>query len=392
VLYAHGKRDLRFNNIANLNQSSNYEGLLLAISCAAHGYIVVASNYAGYDTSTLPYHPYLNGDQQSKDMIDALSAARIALPSVNSAASEKLFVTGYSQGGYVAMATHRALQAAGMPVTASAPMSGPYALSAFGDAVFMGRVDAGAPDQFVMLASSYQHSYGNLYSTPTDVFEAKYAAQADSLLPSNVGVETLIAQGLLPSDALFNDVPPTPMLASITPARTPKNLAAVFAAGFGADDLVTDAYRLEYLEDAASAPDGGYPNTTTALPPAAPTNALRIDLKNNDLRNWVPNAPVLLCGGNEDPVVFFFNTLLMQAYWATNAPPGIPVTFLDVDSKGGPYGYIKDGFRTTKDIIALAAIFGGASDDGRSAVLDQYHTVLVPAFCLQAARSFFDAH
>ena len=37
------------------------------------------------------------------------------------------------------MATHRAMQAAGMTVTASAPMSGPYALSAFVDAVFRGR-------------------------------------------------------------------------------------------------------------------------------------------------------------------------------------------------------------------------------------------------------------
>jgi len=77
---------------------------------AAHGYIVVAPNYAGYDTSSLPYHPFLNGDQQSKDMIDALAAARTALPNTSSAAtsdSGKLFVSGYSQGGYVAMATHK---------------------------------------------------------------------------------------------------------------------------------------------------------------------------------------------------------------------------------------------------------------------------------------------
>ena len=42
------------------------------------------------------------------------------------------------------MATHRAMQAAGMPVTASAPMSGPYALSAFGDAIYYGNVNLGA--------------------------------------------------------------------------------------------------------------------------------------------------------------------------------------------------------------------------------------------------------
>ena len=58
----------------------NAEGLLIAATFAAQGYIVVAPNYAGYDTSALAYHPYLNADQQSKDMIDALTAARSALP------------------------------------------------------------------------------------------------------------------------------------------------------------------------------------------------------------------------------------------------------------------------------------------------------------------------
>ena len=62
------------------HQSGNTEGALIAAMFAAQGYIVVAPNYAGYDTSTLAYHPYLNADQQSKDMMDALTAARTALP------------------------------------------------------------------------------------------------------------------------------------------------------------------------------------------------------------------------------------------------------------------------------------------------------------------------
>ena len=89
----------------------------------------------------LSYHPYLVGAQQAKDMIDALTAARSALPVTAAPGvtdNHKLYVTGYSQGGYVAMATHRAMQAGGQIVTASAPMSGPYALAAFGDAVFLG--------------------------------------------------------------------------------------------------------------------------------------------------------------------------------------------------------------------------------------------------------------
>ncbi len=73
---------------------------------AAQGFIVVARNYAGYDVSKLGYHPYLNADQQSKDMLDALAAARKALPRIGSQDGGKLLVAGYSQGGHVAMRQH----------------------------------------------------------------------------------------------------------------------------------------------------------------------------------------------------------------------------------------------------------------------------------------------
>jgi hypothetical protein len=95
--------------------------------------------------------------------------------------------------------------------------------------------------------------------------------------------------------------------------------------------LVTNAYRLSYLRDAQAAPDGGFPNSTTGAPPANPANTLRQDLKKNDLRNWSPTAPMLLCAGNADPSVFYLNTRLMQELWAVNLP-GSQVTVLDVDS------------------------------------------------------------
>ena len=129
VLYAHGTTTDRNYNIADIIDPAKpgaAEGSLMGAMYAAQGFIVVAPNYAGYDVSKLPYHPYLNADQQSKEMIDALAAARKALPNIGSSDSGKLLLTGYSQGGHVAMATHRALQAAGQTVTASAPM-----LSAF---------------------------------------------------------------------------------------------------------------------------------------------------------------------------------------------------------------------------------------------------------------------
>jgi hypothetical protein len=392
VMYAHGTNTSKTFNMASL--SGNSEALLMASIFASQGYIVVAPNYAGYDTSTLTYHPYFNAAQQSADMIDSLAAAHSAYATPNTSDNGKLFVTGYSQGGYVAMATHKAMQAAGTVVTAAAPMSGPYALAAFGDAIVMGEVNTSGPANFNLLVTSYQHSYQNVYTNPTDVYEAKYAPGADELLPSATAISTIYANGQLPQNALFNSTPPSPAYAAMTPATTPANLAPVFAMGFGPNDLITNAYRLAYLQDEAANPDGGFPTATTGLPAAAPALALRQDLRTNDLRNWAPTAPVLLCAGDSDPTVFYFNTQLMDSYWASSSPTSA-VTLLDVDSSpssGDPYTNEKKGFAAAKAAVAAAAVIGGASDGGALAVLQDYHATLVPPFCVYAVKSFFDGH
>jgi hypothetical protein len=388
LLYAHGTTTDRGFDIAQLNASDNAEGVLLAAVFAAEGYIVVAPNYVGYGSSTLGYHPFLVADQQSKDMIDSLVAARAALPTADAPGSSdggKLFITGYSEGGYVAMATHRAMQGGGMTVTASAPMSGPYALAAFGDAIFEGQVSDSATVNIALTLVAYQKAYGDIYSSPADVFASPYASSIETLLPSATPVSTLEAQGKFPG-ALFSTTPPAPSYAAYTPATTPANLASVFAAGFGTDFLISNSYRGMYLADALAQPDGGFPTYTDGLPPASPMNRFRVRLKGNDLRDWTPSAPTLLCGGNSDPTVFFFNTSLMQQYWSAHPPSPAPV-ILDVDSSpapADPYGGLKTAFGVAKDLVLASG--------GQAAVLAAYHAQLVPPFCLNAVKSFFDAH
>lgn len=396
VEYAHGTTTDRNYDISQFATTGNGEGQILAAVFAAEGYIVVAPNEVGYDVSTLDYHPYLIADQQSKDMIDALTAARTSLPTADVPSSTdggKLFITGYSEGGYVAMATHRAMQDAGIPVTASGPMSGPYALSAFADAIFEGQVNNSGPKSLALVMVSYQKAYGNVYATPADAFAPQYAPTIEGLLPGTVPVSTLTADGEFPV-AAFDSVPPTPAYAIYTPAVLPANLAGIFAAGFGTDYLVLNSFRGAYIADALAHPDGGFPVVTDDLPPADPQFPFRIDLKANDLRTWAPTAPTLLCGGNSDPEVFFFNTSLMQIYWQSHVPAVAPV-ILDIDSpatSGDPYGGLKTGFAAAVALVRSAAIGAGATDGGQAAVLQDYHAGLVPPFCLSAVKTFFDSH
>jgi hypothetical protein len=204
----------------------------------------------------------------------------------------------------------------------------------------------------------------------------------------------LYSENLLPQDTIFSSTPPAPQYAGITPATMPANLAVVFALGFGANPLITNAYRLSYLQDQQSNPDGGFPSVGDGLPAPSPANTLRQDLKQNDLRAWSPSAPVLLCGGNQDPVVFFFNTQLMQSYWTAHPPAGA-VSVLDIDSgatANDPYADEKTGFAAAVTAIEVSAIAGGATDGGHAAVLESYHAPLVPPFCLAAVKVFFDTH
>jgi hypothetical protein len=415
VLYAHGTTISKSYNLADLTDPTNpaySEAVLIATFYAAQGYIVVAPNYAGYDSSDLSYHPYLNADQQSKDMIDALTAAKKGLPTVfqpGTSASSKLFITGYSQGGHVAMATHRAMQAAGMPVTAAAPMSGPYALSAMNDLVFLGNVNAGSTIFTPLVTTSFQKAYGNLYSSPSDIYESAYASGIETLLPGAYSFSSVITSGKLPQTALFSNTPPTApagappqiqaALNAITPPTGTGATDALFAAGFGPNNLIKNSARLSALLDIFSNTDGATPvpggnSAGNGMPPASPQYPMRKAAKTNDLRGWTPQAPVLMCGGNGDPTVFFApNAGLMKTLWTPLVNAGL-VTVVDVDSlstspgpAADPFYAAKAGFAQAKAATAAAA--GSNPVAQATAVVSAYHGGLVPPFCNAVARGFF---
>jgi hypothetical protein len=418
VLYAHGTDGDKTLNIADITKTSNTEGVLIAAMFAAQGYIVVAPNYAGYDISTLGYHPFLNAEQQSGEMLDILAAARTALPKTMSSATKdggKLFITGYSEGGHVAMATQRALQASGATVTAAAPMSGPYALEAFGDAIFFGSVNLGSTVFSPLLSTSYQKAYGNIYSTPGDLYSATYVNGIETLLPSATPLNTIFANGLLPATAEFDSTTPVvtvPGNAALSAELTallsvpgsptypipPGPETPLFAAGFGSPYLINDAYRVSYAIDAASNPDGALPPTLRAgvpLAATAPTQPLRLAFYKNDLRNgaWAPNSPTLLCGGFADPAVFFpANTGIMATFWSPLVQAGL-ITVLDVNgTPGGPFAALQTGFQLSQaaQLAFYESAAGGSLQPAaaQQLIVQGYHTSVAP-FCSAAARAFF---
>jgi hypothetical protein len=387
VLYGHATHPEKTFNLAALADNANpayTESLTIAAVFAARGYIVVAPNYAGYDSSTLGYHPFLNGQQQSGDMQDALAAAKSALATLTprTVASSQLFITGFSQGGYVALATQRAMEQAGVAVTAAAPMSGPYAVLRELDDNFSGQVHVSSTLFASLLATSYQRAYKNVYAKPTDLYESGYAEGIETLLPGP-DVTTLAKTGKLPETALFSLTPPPappgsnlqPTFNSLTPP-TGTSMDAIFARGFGSGNLFTNSFRAAYLQDLITHPDN-------------PAFGLRIDAKANDLRGFTPKAPVFLCGGSQDATVSYpNNTGALATAWSGLGTGHLLVLDVDdrVSSASDPFLTEKLTFAIVKAATADQARVNG--DDPDWEVARNYHAAVFP-FCTSAVGKFF---
>ena len=421
VLNAHGTATTKAYNFAEVGNANNEAGpaaTLLAALFAGQGYVVISPNYAGYDKSSLAYHPYLNAQQQSHEMADALKAGREVVrrtgSATNVADNGKLFVTGYSQGGYVTMATTRYLETLKEPVTAALPISGPYAMEAFGDVVFGGKVMLGATFFAPLMARNYQEQYGNIYAKPSDMFAPANADEIPSLLPSASMTDMqLILSGKLPASAMFQKAPTgNSTLDAISPSDP------AFSFGFDAAQyLVKNDYRLGYLADAQKNVDWAVPylqgyTNYSPVPATLPEHPLRKALKANDLRGYLPTMPVIMCGGNQDPMVFFdVNSSLMKKLWDTdtNKTSATKLGIIDIDvtnraTRQKPV-YQTLGFDTVnnnsiqsqsekmqagfaskvQNIAAIAAANGG---NPSQAVAMQYHGLVTP-YCMGVAQTLF---
>lgn len=108
----------------------NYTEALDAMSFATGGYVTVLPDYLGRGDSP-GFQAYLHARTEAADVVDMLRAARTFCASNGIQLNAQLFLAGYSQGGHVTMAAHREIESYHsneFTVTASAPMAGPYDL------------------------------------------------------------------------------------------------------------------------------------------------------------------------------------------------------------------------------------------------------------------------
>ncbi len=185
VAYMHGTSTKR----SEIPSAGEYaENLEPALLFAARGRLVVAPDYLGLGTSDLPYHPYLHRDSLAAAGRDALTAAAELARQRALTLNRDLFVMGFSEGGYAAVALQRRLAQAplsALTLRGTMSVAGPLDLSkavdvALGTDPATGR-ESGRSVYAAFTIWAYQRVYGDLYAQPSEVFNPPYAAQLDAL-------------------------------------------------------------------------------------------------------------------------------------------------------------------------------------------------------------------
>jgi hypothetical protein len=201
LTFQHGTSDV------DTFDGSNAGGSLpqtLAKYFVAHGYVVVIPDYLGYGASVGHYHPYVNAEADAATVIDAVRGARNWFASADGQASGatlsgQLFLSGTSEGGYVTMATHRTMErdfAGEFAVAADVPVSGPYDLATevMNDLLYADTSGNSASGSSAFLLTAYQHVYGDLYTTPSQVFRAPWDGTVETLFPGTYGSDSQAIQ------------------------------------------------------------------------------------------------------------------------------------------------------------------------------------------------------
>jgi len=129
VSYGHGTIVLNDDAPSVFSQKKHTLPSSAIIFSSLGGFATLEVDYIGYGDSMGHYHPYVMKKSLANSSIDFIDAVKKFAKRNHIKLNKKLFVTGYSEGGYTAMATLQKLEEKGIDVIAAAPLAGAYDLN-----------------------------------------------------------------------------------------------------------------------------------------------------------------------------------------------------------------------------------------------------------------------
>jgi pimeloyl-ACP methyl ester carboxylesterase len=190
-------------------QSTGSFDVLLYSAISSAGFVAVIPDMIGFGSSNNTFHPYYVEEPTARAVSDMIVAARELADQKKLAFDGKLFLAGYSQGGYATMAAHKAIESepiAGMTLIASFPAAGGFDLKAIQEYMFS-QTEYADPYYLAYLFNSYQQYYkeNNLLK---DFFNEPYASVIPGLFDGKHAASSIDAElttsikGLVSADIL----------------------------------------------------------------------------------------------------------------------------------------------------------------------------------------------
>ncbi|WP_347159388.1 alpha/beta hydrolase family protein [Pontibacter chitinilyticus] len=241
----------------------------------AAGYVAVIPDFIGYGASANIFHPYYDETYSADAVVDMLKAAKYYLKREKVKTNGKLFLVGYSEGGYVTLAAQKKLEAdpeKDLALTAVAAGAGGYDLTEMMN-IIATTPSYADPAFLPFIVQSYNITY-NWNRPLTDFFQQPYAAK----IP-----------GLFDGTKIREEID----------SALPNEPAALFTPTFYA-----------------------------ALQKPAEETVLKQALADNSLLDWVPKSPTRLYHGTADEAVFFQTS--ETTYKAFIAAGAKNVTFIPI--------------------------------------------------------------
>lgn len=260
------KRDL----VASVSPMNSAEGIIGLITSSL-GYLTVIPDYLGFGVSNV-MHPYLHAESLIPSIIDLMRAGKTYSSENQIILDERVFLTGYSEGGYLSLLTQKYIEenhTSEFNLTAVAPLAGPYDLKGMVDTAFQSDLYGGDLAYIGFFFTAYNEIYG--WNRLDDIFKAPYAAKMPGLYDGTKTWGEILA--LLPSSF---------------------------------SELMNPDFIVNYLNE----------NETDVI--AA--------FQENTILNWTPQTPIHFFHGDADITVPYQNVLTAIEQFESNGVSNIQLT------------------------------------------------------------------
>ena len=236
----------------------------LGLMLACTGYILALPDYLGLGDGP-GLHPYIHAKSEGTACLDMLRAVRELSLEIDLRLNDQLMLLGYSQGGHATMALHKEIEENAsdeFKVDISIPMSGPFDVSGVQTDYITRDEPYPTPGYLPYIILAYQSVYGDLYENISEVLKPPY----DKTIPP----------------------------------------------------LFDGSYSMGYINSQCTAiPSQMLQDSTLENFKSDPNHRLRKALRDNDLYNWLPKAPIhmLYCEG-DDQVNYLNSVVALDAFQA----------------------------------------------------------------------------